>query len=211
MKTQFEKFIERNYRGLNYISIPNESFLPGVVLNLEDRITDSLSRIFTSEKIEKWKQKTVNANMANQSVSGERNLDLGVTLLGIVSLKGGFNTDYNVTFEFDEVCEIIFDTDNGGAFENEVRTMIERLKKEDRNRWSKILHEYVVMEVVVVKSVTMEFKRNGKVVGELDLPQLENELSFNGSYKWNKKGKMVIKNDKSLPFGVLGFPVKRFS
>lgn len=207
MKTKFEKFIEKNYRGLNFITIPSEAYQPGVILTDDDRIFAHLSRIFQSDK--KWIKKEIAANMANQTVSGERNLELGITVLGMVTLKGGYNSSYSVSFEFSEVSQVIFDYDNGGAYEFEVRTMIEKLKDSDKNTWLQLLHKFVAMEVVVVKSAIVEFKRNGKVLGDVDLPILENEVSINGSYQWAGAGKMEIKNEKNLPFGVLGFQIKR--
>lgn len=207
MRAKFEKFIEKNYKGLNFISIPSEAYKPGVLLNDDDRIFAHLSRIFKDEQ--KWKIKQIKANIPNQVINGERDLDLGITLLGIISLKGGFESSYTVSFEFNDVSEVVFDTENGGAYENEVRTLIQNLKKSDQNTWHQILHKYVAMEIVIVNSVTVEFKRNGKALGEIDLPQIENELSINGKYLWGSNGKMEIKNDNNVPFGVLGFQIKR--
>ena len=209
MKTKFEKFIEENYKGLNFISIQSEAIEPGVILNDDDRIIDDLSRIFPDEI--KWKTIPIAASISNLTVNGERNLDLGISVLGMIGLKGngGFNSGYSVSFEFSEVSEVVFDTENGGAYENEVRTMIQKLKNTDRNAWFGILHKFVTMEVLIVKSATVEFKKDGKVIGDVDLPMLHNALSINGSYNWIGSGKMVVNNDKSLPFGVLGFQIKR--
>jgi hypothetical protein len=206
MKT-FEKFIEKHYKGLNFITIPSEAYSPGVILNEDDRIFNHLSRLFPDEK--KWNIKEVNASMPNEVINGERSLDLGVTVLGIISLKGGFNSAYSVSFEFNQVSEFIFDYAKGGAYESEVRILIQKLKNSDHNSWEQILHKYVAMEVVVIKSAIVTFTRNGKALGEVDLPVLEKELSINGTYNWSSGGKMVINNDKNLPFGVLGFQVKR--
>lgn len=209
MKT-FEKFIEEYYRGFNFISIPNESFQPGVIINDDDRIVDSVSRIFSNENVNKWRTKTVNANIQNEIISGERKLDLGVSLLGLFSLKGGFSSKYDISFEFNEVTEIIFDTQNGGAFENEIRRLIMNLKQSDRSLWKSILHENVVMEVVIVKSATIVFKKNGSIVGEAEIEDIKHNISINGTYSWNSEGKMIINNSNNIPFGVLDFQIKRF-
>jgi hypothetical protein len=207
MRTKFERFIEKHYKGLNFITIPNEAYNPGVILNEDDRIFSHLARIFPDDK--KWKTRLVMANMPNEVVNGKRNLDIGVTLLGIVTLKGGFDAAYTVSFEFKDVSEMIFDFDNGGAYESDVRILIQKLKEKDPVTWGGILHKFVAMEVVIIKSATVSFTRNGKALGQVDLPLMENELSISGSYSWDSGGKMVINNDKNLPFGVLGFQVKR--
>jgi hypothetical protein len=209
-RTPFEKYLERNYKGFNFISIPSQAYVPGIVLNDDDRIIDGISRVFSNEGPEKWTTKAVEANMGDQTINGERGLDLGVTLLGLISLKGGISNKYSVSFEFDQVSEIIFDTERGGVFENDVRRFIMQLKHDDRDRWKELLHEFVVMEVIMVHSVVVEFKRDGKVMLEADLEKLKNELSINGTFTFTGAGKMTIKNDKNLPFGVMGFQVKRF-
>jgi hypothetical protein len=206
----FEKFIEENYKGFNFISIPSEALVPGVIINDDDRIIDSVSRIFSDAGASKWSTKTINANIQNQVISGERKLDLGVSLLGLFSLKGGYTTNYEVSFEFNEVTEIVFDTKNGGAFENEIRGMIMNLKDSNRSLWKSILHEHVVMDVIVVKSATIEFKKDGNVVGEAEIQNIKNDISINGSYIWNETGKMVITNTNNVPFGVMDFQIKRY-
>ncbi|MBI4929817.1 MAG: hypothetical protein HY841_03575 [Bacteroidetes bacterium] len=207
--TKFEKFIEKNYPGLNFISITNDNYVPGVILNDDDRIIDGLSRIFSAEPATKWAAATVNADIAGGEVQGERDLDSGGSVLGIVSLKAGVAVNYSVSFTFDKVTEMVFDTAKGAVYENEVREMIMKLKGNNRPRWKEILHEYVVMESVYVESATVEFKRNGKVLGQADIEQLTNEVNIDAKYKWNTKGKMEIKNNTS-PFGVRGFLIKRF-
>ncbi|WP_395054476.1 hypothetical protein [Flavobacterium sp.] len=208
MKT-FEKFIEENYKGFNFISIASEAILPGVILNSDDRIIDNLNRIFPDQQSIKWQNKIIKANMPNHIISGERKLDFGVTLLGLLSLKVGTEKNYSISFEFNDVKEIVFDTQNGGVYENEIRNMIMLLKKSNRDTWKSILHENVVMEVVIVKKVTIEIKQNGKLMGEIDIQNIKNDLSINGSYTWNTLGKMVIENEQNLPFGVLDFQIKR--
>jgi hypothetical protein len=208
MKT-FEKFIEEHYKGFNFISIPSEALVPGVIINSDDRIVDSVKRIFTEAAPNKWGIKTIKANMHSQVIAGERKLDLGITLLGLFSLKGGASSKYDISFEFNDVTEIVFDTQNGGAYENEIRGFIMDLKQANRSLWKSILHEHVVMEVVIVKTATVQFKRSGNIVGEAQIEDIKNDISINGSYSWNNEGKMVIKNDNNIPFGVLDFQIKR--
>lgn len=57
MKT-FEKFIEQYYKGFNFISIASEAFLPGAIINSDDRIIDHVGRIFPNENPKKWAYKT---------------------------------------------------------------------------------------------------------------------------------------------------------
>ena len=208
MRTQFEKFIEKNYKGLTFLSIPNKEYTPGVILSNNDQIFAHLSSIFPHKQ--KWKTKIVEANLANQTISGERSLDAGVSFLGLISTRGNGESNYTVSFEFNEVSELIFDHDNGGAYENEVRTMISNLKDADKKSWKQILHKQVTMSVIIVKSMTVEFKKNGTSVVTADIPQLTNDLNISGSYNWVSEGKMIINNDNNMPFGVLGFEVKRF-
>jgi hypothetical protein len=193
MKT-FEKFIEQYYKGFNFISIASEAFLPGVIINSDDRIIDNVGRIFPNENPKKWQYKTVNANIPNEIIKGERSLDLGISILGLFSLKGGFSSKYDISFEFNDVTQIIFDTENGGAYENEIRRMIMNLKKSNRDLWKTILHEHVIMEVVIIKTAVIEFKKNGSVVGEAEYDDIKKNVSINGTFKWNSEGKMVVKN-----------------
>jgi hypothetical protein len=206
----FEKFIEENYKGFNFISIASEAFVPGVILNDDDRIVDSIQRVFSEVNEAKWSKKVINASMPSEVISGERKLDLGVSLLGLFSLKGGFDANFTVSFEFNEVSEMVFDTANGGIYENEIRKLIMDLKHSDRDLWKSILHEHVVMEVIIVKSAIVEFKRNGKVIGEAEIEKIKNSISINGTYSWNSSGKMIVTNDKKLPFGVMDFQIKRY-
>jgi hypothetical protein len=208
MKT-FEKFIEQYYRGFNFISIASEAFLPGVIINSDDRIIDNVGRLFPNENANKWLHKTVNANIPNEIIKGERSLDLGISILGLFSLKGGFASNYDISFEFNDVTQIIFDTEKGGAYENEIRRMVMDLKKSNRSVWKSILHEHVIMEVVIVKTATIEFKKNGQIIGEVEYEDIKNNISINGTFKWNSAGKMVIKNVNNIPFGVLDFQIKR--
>lgn len=208
MKT-FEKFIEQYYKGFNFISIASEAFLPGVIINSDDRIIDNVGRIFPDENPKKWQYKTVNANIPNEIIKGERSLDLGISILGLFSLKGGFSSKYDISFEFNDVTQIIFDTENGGAYENEIRRMIMNLKKSNRDLWKTILHEHVIMEVVIIKTAVIEFKKNGSVVGEAEYDDIKKNVSINGTFKWNSEGKMVVKNVNNIPFGVLDFQIKR--
>lgn len=208
MKT-FEKFIEQYYKGFNFISIASEAFLPGAIINSDDRIIDYVGRIFPNENPKKWAYKTIKANIPSEVIKGERSLDLGISILGLFSLKGGFTSKYDISFEFNDVTEIVFDTENGGAYENEIRRMIMNLKKSDRDLWKSILHEHVIMEVVIVKSAVIEFKKNGTVVGEAEFEDIKKNVSINGSFKWNSEGKMVIDNVNNIPFGVMDFQIKR--
>jgi hypothetical protein len=208
MKT-FEKFIEEYYKGFNFISISSEAIIPGVIINSDDRIIDNIKRLFPDKSPNKWALKTVKANIPNQAITGNRKLDIGLTLLGLFSLKGGNSTNYEVKFEFNDVTEIIFDTQNGGAYENEIRQYIMKLKDSDRSSWKGILHEHLVMEVVIVKSAIVEFKKNGNILTEVEIQEIKNDISINGSYSWNSEGKMIINNDNNIPFGVMDFQIKR--
>ena len=193
---------------MNFISIPTEDYIPGIIINDDDRIIDALFSIFDDEPPAKWKTKVVNANIASQTIQGERNLDLGLTVLGIFTLKAGVTAKYSASFEFGNATAIVFDTATGGVFENQVRTMIMKLKKEDQVRWKQILHQTVVLQAIYVESLSAEFKRNGQIVTEAEAEKLKNEVTINGKFSWDAAGKMVIKNNK-VPFGVMGFMVKR--
>ncbi|MFZ5940385.1 MAG: hypothetical protein ACOYXB_07405 [Bacteroidota bacterium] len=207
MKTSFEKFIEKNYKGLNLISIPSEAYKPGVIVNDDDRVFSHLSR-FINGGIN-WDTKEIAANMANLTVTGERKLDLGASVLGFITLKGGIDTDYSVAFEFSDVSQEIFDYENNGPYESDIRIRIQALKDANREAWLMLLHKFVTMEVVIVHSATVEFKKNGSVVPRAQYSQLEQDISINGAISWNKEGKLEIVNEKNLPFGLMGFQVKR--
>ena len=204
----FEKFIEQNYPGLNYISLANEEYVPGQILNSDDRILDNLSRVFPNEAPNKWSTKRVDAHITGGSVSGQRNLDFGLNVLGIFSLKAGAKANYSIQFSFDKVSQIVFDIANGAVYENEVRSLINELKQHNRPHWRMLLHEFVVMESLIVENMRVTFRKEGNVVVAADIPALENAIKVDASYEWNAQGEMEITNNK-LPFGVLGFTVKR--
>lgn len=205
----FEKFMQENYKGYNFISIPNEAFAPGVILNYDERIVDNIQRIFPSASPLKWSKKAVIASMPIQVVSGERKLDLGVSLLGLFSLKAGLGSKYTVSFEFNEVTEMVFDVLNGGIYENEIRTLILNLEYSDHDAWEDIIDEHLVMEVLIVKSVTVEFKRDGKSVSDFEIEQIKNEIGINGSYTWDETGKMVLNSVQNYPFAVMDFQINK--
>ncbi len=206
---RFEIFLERYFRGLNYLSIPTETHVPGVILNNDDRVEMSLAKLFYDENPVRWDTKIVAADLNNETVSGSRGLGLDFTLLGMISAKGTAKAEYVVTFEFNDVSAIVFDTDGGAVFENEVRTLIMELKNRDRAKWKQILHEFVVMEAVVVRRATITIHRNGAVVTEANFPTTAGEISIKGSYQWGIDGRLIIENTGNIPFGVLGFQVKR--
>lgn len=206
--TKFENYIEKNYPGLNFISLPNEEYLPGQILNNDDRIVDGLSRIFNEEPDTKWITKKINANIVGGTIQGNRDLDIGVNVLGIFSLRAGSKAQYSISFSFDQVSQVVFDTTKGAVYENEVRRMILNLKKTNKKDWRDILHNYVVISSVYVESMTVEFYRNGNAILEAQIPEFSNEVKIDTKYEWNNNGKIEIKNNK-LPFGVTGFTIKR--
>lgn len=209
MAIPFERFIERHYRGLNFISIPTAAHVPGVVLNNNDRVETALHRLFPNQPTSKWKTRTVDADMHNESVQGSRGLDLDFKLLGIFGIQGSVSANYEISFQFSEVASMAFDTDNGAVFENDIRTLIMGLKASDRSSWKQILHEFVVTEAVIVKKATFTIRRNGQAVVETNFPTHAGEMSIEGQFRWEADGTMVVENNRNVPFGLLGFQVKR--
>ncbi len=207
--TTFEDFIEKYYPGMNYLAISTEQYAPAVVLNQEDRIVASLARVFGNMPQASWATAKVQTRIAGDKVQGTRALDAGAKLLGVFSVKAGVNTDYSVTFSFENATSMIFDTQKGGVYEKDVRDMIMKLKDTDKGSWNDLLHEFVVMESIYVESFKAKFIRNGKVTGAVDVEKLKDELSISGDYSWNSQGEVEIINNNT-PLGVRGFLVKRF-
>lgn len=204
----FERFIEKKYDGLNFIPISTEEYLPGAILNKEERIVDHLKRVFHLEDPKKWSTKKVNATIAGEKVIGERSLNAGATLLGVFSLKNNTKSNYAVSFEFNEVASVVFDTSNGGVYENEIRNMIDKLKADDKRDWKDVLHTYIVTETIYVEKFSASFKKDGRVMAAAEVEQLKNEVNVNADYQWSSAGVIEIVNNKT-PFGVRGFSIKR--
>jgi hypothetical protein len=208
-KLKFEKFIESKFKGLNFLSISNDTFKPGVILNNDDRIIDSLWRIFPKQSANKWKTTKVDSTIAGYTIEGERALDITGKVLGVFSLQAGVTAKYSISFEFSECQSLVFDTEAGGIYENEARNLIMKLKETDRATWKDILHEYITMESVYVESFTAKFKREGKVVTSAEIEKVSQEVKVSAAFSWKTNGVMEIKNNQN-PLGVRGFTVKRF-
>lgn len=206
---KLEKFIEHKFPGLNYLSISDERYLPTVIINDEDRIIDSLSRVFDSEPANKWTTREVSTRINGETIQGTRKLEFGAKFLGVVSIKAGVTANYSVTYEFDDVTSVVFNNASGGVYENEVRALIMKLKDSDRATWKDILHEYVVMESVYVKNFKIKLTRDGVVLTQANIQTTQGEISIDGSYTWSASGEMIIQDNKT-PLGLRGFQVKRF-
>lgn len=204
----FEKFIEKKYPGLNFISISSEDYIPGVIVNDDDRIIDSLQNVFRTEPSQRWGTKRIAAEIADETIHGERNLSISGKVIGLFQLKAGVTAAYTVSFEFNKCTEHVFDSANGAIYENDARRMIDKLKDTDKETWKSLLHNFVTMCAVYIEEVTIQFKRDGAVVLEADIEKLKQEVSIGSDYKWSAAGKMVFSNNK-VPFGVMGFPIKR--
>lgn len=205
----FEKFIENNYKGLNSLAISDERYMPGVILNNEDRIVDALSNLFPSAPATKWITEKVKTTVSGQTITGSRDLEIGSMILGVVGIKAGVSANYSLSFEFDNATSVVFDNSKGGIYENDVRTLINDLKQNNKDQWRSVLHGYVVMESIIVEIFKIQLSRNGKVITQADLQQYGQEISINGSYSWITNGTMQINNNTN-PLGVRGFPIKRF-
>lgn len=205
----FERFIERHYKGMNFISIPSGVHVPGVILNNNDRVETALARLFPTENPAKWATIIVPANIPNETVKGNRGLSLDFALLGMLGIKGSVTANYEIEFRFEEVSSLVFDTGYGAVFENDVRSMIMELKNRDHDAWKQILHEFVAMEAVIVKRAVLSIKRNGQAIGEANFPTHAGEVTINAKFEWKADGTMVIENVNNIPFGLLGFQVKR--
>ncbi len=88
---KFERLIEQNYPGLNFVAISNEAYMPGVILNDDDRIVDAMSHLFSGGN---WKTKTVEANTGDQTIEGSFSLGFGGTFLGAVTVKSNVSSKY---------------------------------------------------------------------------------------------------------------------
>ena len=66
------------------------------------------------------------------------------------------------------------------------------------------------MNVIIVKSATIAFKKDGNTVGQAEIQNIKNDIIIDGSYTWNENGKMVITNTGNIPFGVMDFQIKRY-
>lgn len=209
MNISFEKFIERKFRGLNFISIPTSAHVPGVILNNNDRVESALYNLFPEEPSSRWKTSTINADMRDINVKGHRALEIDSKLLGIVGISGSASASYEIDFQFEEVSSLVFDTDNGAVFENEIRTMLTGLRSSNRPAWRQILHEFVVTEAVYVKTAVLRIHRNGNAIEQADFPTHAGELNIDGAFEWRTDGTMVVENSRNIPFGLLGFIVKR--
>lgn len=209
MSEKFEQIIEKNYRGLNFLSISHGDYLPGVIIDNEDRIVDAIWNVFPDWNKEKWKVKEVDLRIAGGATEADRKLDITGKILGVFSLKAGVTADYSISFEFDKCSSIIFDTSNGGGlYENQVIRSIRELKETDREIWRDLIRNFFVMESVFVESFRTTFKRNGKVLVGADLEMIEQEVKIAAKYNWGGNGTMEISDNKN-PFGVRGFIIKR--
>ncbi len=203
-KQKFEKVIEKYYPGLNFLAISNEAYAPGVVLNHDDRIVDTLESLFPGGA---WTTKTVDANTGTQKIEGSRSLELGATILGSVMIKSGVASRYEINFEFGQMKEVIFDNRKGAPLENELRNKFMQLKNSNRNRWNDVLHNYVVMSSLYVDTFTATFIRDGNVETNADV--ITRDVSIHANAEWKTDGKLKLTGNKT-PFGTRGFIVKRF-
>lgn len=210
MNTNFEKLVEQQFPGMNYLSVSLENLAPGDIINHEDEKIDALRRLFPARKPESWTTKKISAGIADQTITDERKLDLGANLFNIVSVQAGFDKSLTATFEFGETSAIVFDTDNGAVYENEVRGMMRALKEanDDSPKWRNVLHQFVVMECIYINSVTVTFKKNNQIIADADIPAIQQGLKIKGEYLWGSDGKLTIRNN-TTPFGVRGFLVKK--
>lgn len=211
MKTDFEDFFEKEFPEFNLLTLSDERYEPGVLLdNLEkDIITNPKSAVEdafkdTSLGGQDWSTQEVDTTVfiGQETFTGKN--AAAVKILSLVGLKFNSNKKFTLDLKLENTRAEVFNSLGRIQFNK----ALAELKRDNRDTWKQILREFIVFESHYAESFSVDFQFEAGTDIEAELEDLVNA---NGSFNIDKSGStLIVKNNiGKTPFAVVGFFIKR--
>lgn len=201
----FQRFIRKHIAGLKLLPISTEQYVPGVILEPEKlRFFGHCRDVLPDEPESTWEYRRTVANMLYGSLSSSRKMRSGLSVLGLFSLRGGFDHDLRVNFHVNDVRGAYLNTNQMA-----LQPKINALRSEDRRgRWRLVNNKLIVLETFYATEVTVGFYRDEEVMTQVELEEISRiDMQAEIEYQWKGGRELVISQNASVPFGVRGFIV----
>ncbi|MFO7997768.1 MAG: hypothetical protein R6U86_02180 [Bacteroidales bacterium] len=201
----FQRFIRKHISGLKLLPISTEQYVPGVILDAERlRFFGHCRDVLPEEPESTWTFSFTEANMIYGSLSSNRKMRSGLSILGLFSLRGGFGHDLSVHFDVADVRGAYLNTN-----QLTLQPRINALRSIDRRgRWRLVNNKLVVLETFYASEVCVTFYKNNEVMTQAELEELSRlDVRSDIEYRWKGGRELVISRNSSVPFGVRGFIV----
>jgi hypothetical protein len=201
----FQRFIRKHIAGLKLLPISTEQYVPGVILEPEKlRYFGHCRDVLPDEPESTWEYSSTEANMIYGSLNSSRKMRSGLSVLGLFSLRGGFDHDLRVNFHVTDVRGAYLNTNQMA-----LQPKINRLRSADRRgRWRLVNNKLIVLETFYANEVTVTFFRKNEVLTQLQLEEISRlDVRSEIDYHWKGERELVISRNASVPFGVRGFIV----
>ena len=207
LPSKLEQSLEKLFPGIEFLVVSDTTFLPGTVINKLRPVQKQghIKSIVSGKPSTYWDTDRVKGNiLAGDTLSGTSNFSGAFSLLPFLKVKASVKNSYSYNYEIDSI--------EASNFLNTSRLdlmpLLRKIKTGDKETWKSIKSFYVVTETYYAKSFSMTLQKNGSIVTEAEFNQDFEKISGNVDFNFASGGKIVVANNKDVPFGFTAFQIK---
>ena len=200
----FIEYVNKKMPGLFLLQVATDSIVPGTILKMPKRNLKPIGTAWEAlgEDGSLYPLRKSDANMLEGTLRGSLAVKGNASLFGIISLSG----DKSETYEVDYALTGMSAREFKGIGEITLKKKLRKLKSTDKETWSIIDENLVVLICYYVSDFTATFKMGGTTMSKGALEKIvEGGISGTRSTEYTSAGTITVTKNSKVPFGVKGF------
>ena len=210
MKTNFEDYVESIIPEINMLSISNTKIIPGAMLESMEKdiyvghIKNYLSQSPSLQGFD-WTTETYDASILFKNFNVVENTEGALKVMKFLGIDLKLDRDFKFDFDIQEVKGIRFK--DFSKIKCEIA--LEEYKDRNKDTWKKLVGYFLVFETLYATKFALKIEVDKSTGGSLDA-DWKDKIDVSANLKIDKSSDgVIINNNAEVPFGAIGFKIKR--